>query len=660
MASAVAAGPASAHQPHDPVGAVAASRGGTILAFLNNVTVPPVGHVAFRSTDGGRGWRSLRGLPNSPTRAARLSPSYDDDGVGYVVKESGLYRTSNHGADWSRIGGGLGTVLDVAMAEDFREGGALCALSVEGRVFVSRDQGETFEPMRDAPRDASSLAVSAEGGGGLLVAVGTRGGRVVVSRGFGPWERVAAGGEPARALKISPGRPGTRTLFAAWGGGSVSAYDESRGWAGTTSALPGGEPTALAVSPSFGRDRVVYAATAAKGVFRSRNGGRDWEALPLPRRPLSPQKVAHFACLEVLETPAGRKLWLGMFEGLWTLDRPDGAWRKIELLPPRVTRSLALSPRFARDGIALAASYGGGLLVSRDGARTWSLLDGGRDARYAGAVALSPGFARDGAAFYGSSRGLRKIALGSPRGRRPRRAPLHFVRALAFSPAYGSDGTILFGSDARGLDPARAASNGVYRSADRGESWELESLGGTPVDALALSPGYPEDGVMFAGGAYAGLHVRSGGAWRRVPELAGATVTSLAVSPGFRRDGTVFAGTGLALYRSTDSGVSWTPLPAPFDSGVAAVALSPDFARDRVLFAGTMNAGLLKSEDGGGTFSLTAAPGALISSLAVSEGFSEDRTVVAGTYDGIYVSRDAGATWTRSVQPDLEPVPPSP
>ena len=80
---------------------------------------------------------------------------------------------------------------------------------------------------------------------------------------------------------------------------------------------------------------------------------------------------------------------------------------------------------------------------------------------------------------------------------------------------------------------------------------------------------------------------------------------------------------------------------------VNAIIPSPLFAQDRTVFAGTGN-GIFVSRDGGASWATT--PSELSSwsvwSLAITPDYATSRTLYAGTDEGgIYVSHDAGGTW---------------
>ena len=143
----------------------------------------------------------------------------------------------------------------------------------------------------------------------------------------------------------------------------------------------------------------------------------------------------------------------------------------------------------------------------------------------------------------------------------------------------------------------------------------------------------------------------------------GGTITALAVAPGARR--TLYAGTDRgAIFRSEDAGARWTYAGTHLTS-VPVHDLEVDPRAPATVYAAScefqieppfLSGGVLKSSDGGRTWAL----------LGVDVLFECDQidlaidphhpdTVVAATVKGLYVSRDAGATW--ELAPDVIPPP---
>lgn len=201
-------------------------------------------------------------------------------------------------------------------------------------------------------------------------------------------------------------------------------------------------------------------------------------------------------------------------------------------------------------------------------------------------------------------------------------------------------------------DRFRIFNQRLYRAAPGSEDWQLlgQGLPPYPVSALAISPGYAGDRTLLAGlaafGQGGGLYRSTDGGDTWYPAARGLTdldIQQIAFSPTFTLDRTVFVITASrGLFRSTDGGDSWTSLAGnysddPRSPQISYLGLSPDFASDGLLLAGRDN--LLRSTDGGDTWTDTGLPAGLI---AFSPQFSRDGLILN---DGRWRSVDGGRSW---------------
>jgi photosystem II stability/assembly factor-like uncharacterized protein len=190
----------------------------------------------------------------------------------------------------------------------------------------------------------------------------------------------------------------------------------------------------------------------------------------------------------------------------------------------------------------------------------------------------------------------------------------------------------------------------VLRSDDSGKHWLAVGLSSPPpqVVAFALSPNYPEDGVVVAGTAEDGVFVSHdrGTTWTAWNfGLIDRNVYALVISPHFSTDKTVFAGTESGVFRSHNGGRAWRDLPFPMDTGaVLSLALA---AADGRLYAGTESRGLFVSDDSGKSWRQMDNGFASSSVNAIHIAAPHDNEVWLLLEDSLVCSFDGGISWTQ-------------
>jgi photosystem II stability/assembly factor-like uncharacterized protein len=233
--------------------------------------------------------------------------------------------------------------------------------------------------------------------------------------------------------------------------------------------------------------------------------------------------IAPLATLSVASASAEGHVFAGVSGGV--LRSLDGGvtWQPSPLPPPPpIVSGLALSPGYARDGTVLAATVEDGVFRSGDRGSQWESWNFGLLDLDVYCIAISPAFAGplearpleasgDETLYVGTETGIFRSTNG---GRAWREVgfdtDLAPVLSLALSPDYARDGCLYAGT----------ASQGMYRSGDRGRTWErvgeaAPSLAGGPaqsVSALLLSPEYPAKPQVLAMLANDLLVSRDGGA----------------------------------------------------------------------------------------------------------------------------------------------------
>jgi photosystem II stability/assembly factor-like uncharacterized protein len=212
----------------------------------------------------------------------------------------------------------------------------------------------------------------------------------------------------------------------------------------------------------------------------------------------------------------------------------------------------------------------------------------------------------------------------------------------------------------------------IYRTTDRGESWEVEYRdysSGAFLDAITffdsrrgLALGDPVNGRFVM------LQTSDGGQhWQRIPDAG--------MPPSLRGEG-AFAASGTALiscgprdawfatggaaasrvFHSADSGRTWSVAATPVTAGNAAAGIFSLACRDtRHLIAVGGNYShpdpsattVARSRDGGMTWTASRAAPATAFLSGVAYLSSDGRRVIAVGTEGTAFSVDSGSTWSR-------------
>lgn len=197
------------------------------------------------------------------------------------------------------------------------------------------------------------------------------------------------------------------------------------------------------------------------------------------------------------------------------------------------------------------------------------------------------------------------------------------------------------------------ADGGVFRSADRGATWQQKSslavvgqprsFAGLNVTTLALDPN--DRKAVYAGTEDSGLFfsLDGGESWQHASSLGRVRVSSVAVSAGDKC--TVFVGTGNKVMRSTDCTRTWENVYFDPRTDARIASVKVDHYNPSIVYAATSQGDLLKSGDSGGSWSPVNRFGNEVRQILLSAADSRVLYVVTKS-KGLWKSVDAGATWT--------------
>ena len=169
------------------------------------------------------------------------------------------------------------------------------------------------------------------------------------------------------------------------------------------------------------------------------------------------------------------------------------------------------------------------------------------------------------------------------------------------------------------------------------------------LSSLTFLFGFSTFGAFTTGYADTGAN-----SWTQTSKgLYGGDIQAIALSPSYGNDRIVYAGVSTGgVYKSNDGGITWWAMNDGWTGLmlVTALAISPTYPTDQIIFVGINMAGVFKSTNGGASWE--AANNGLtdlwVQALAISPAFSTDQTLLVGTYAGIFKSTDAGAYWAAA------------
>ncbi len=585
--------------------------------------------VLFESWDGGRNWEQM--APNFyGSRIPDIEVSSDGDGTLYTSifgiglsrlehldNLEGVIGTSEIENIWDHMYSSSDYAYDIELDPE----GVLYA-SYSPKIFEdhssvwrhdpSQEEGEDWTEVLRVPASAgvTSIAIDRTGSGSMYAGVTGASGAVYASADDGDtWDVLCPDltFSTVHEMAIDPGDEDT-VYAAPWGGGLFRSTDGGASW--YEMEVPTVSVSAILIDPGDGNHMWIGDRTAPN-IYETGDGGATWEPVLMLDRDLfyrvSSMAIHDGEILVSVFNIEGRavSVYQGPMSGTTFRLTPTGP---VEVEGDMVRAAISMT---SGDGTMFAASHVEGVFQLVDG--EWRGVEG----------ELPPvGF--NGVTIDEAGNVL--LASGCDVG-------LH--------------------GEARVNDPNVV--NNVYRSPDRGVTWEPLLDGdpfGAPVKRLFQHPDVPAV-LVAATGNGVWVSVDGGDSWRSESDGIGYPQIGSMVMGGEKvYVGTLGGGVYAGTFR-TDRSIDWSPTtgPRPFVNNVQ-VVLDP--ADPSVIYATAYPGGVFKSTDGGESWgecnfalpSFSVADPQLQGyySLAMDPGNSS--RLFLGVYGhGVYTSRDAGGTW---------------
>jgi photosystem II stability/assembly factor-like uncharacterized protein len=461
------------------------------------------GRGLFKSVDGGARWSSVTQAFGSIYTVV-FDPR--DANVLYAGSGQGLLKSTNGGGTWRRWGDAGGEVFPLLVI-DPRDSRRMWAAGSRG-VFRSTNGGAhwTLRPFAPLTGTVAALALSPAPGGGLpTVWAGTLRGIYRSLDGGLTWSPTLLN-RAVSALATHPSQPailwaGTHSNSRRFPIGVYKSVNRGTSWSFTSRGIFHLPATSVAFDPVT--PDVLWAA-ANGGVYRSANGGATWAD-----RSGNLPSLEEFGARELAIDPDDpRTIWAGTTRGVFVTEDAGVTWE-----PRRegltggpgafpLVRLLRLAP--SNPSIAYAATFSQ-LFKTVDAGAHWTLI-------------------------------------ASP--------PPDLPNTL------GVEDLLV---DPRDPDVVFATLGSLWKSDDGGDSWTavLKGSGEQAVHKVAADPRDPD--LLYAAGGDGVFRSADGGqSWERVLDLRITAQGDVAVGP----EGEVWVGgRDVGVYFSPDGVSGWTFLP---------------------------------------------------------------------------------------------------
>ena len=493
-----------------------------------------------------------------------------------------------------------------------------------GGFFRSIDGGVTWKEAKELKNEPIYAMTQSEFDPKVLM-VGGADGIWISKNSGGDWEKIVSSTLPINidCLAIDP-RNGT-TVYAGTWWRAYKSTDSGKNWRLIKDGMiDDSDVFAIDLDP---RDPDHIIASACSGIYESQNAGEKWakiQGIPSQSR----------RTRDIMQHPSiAGTVFAATTEGFWMSTTGGKTWslttqRNLEI------NSIAVHPDVPNRVFIGTNNYG--VMVSNDGGSNFVPTNFSFTSRFTYSItpdttqpnrlyALTHNVATGGGFFFTSNDAGRswKQAGNLDVGRvRP-----FVVRQDKINPNLMYLGTNI----------------GLFRSADRGESW-------TQVVA-AKPPAKPKTRTIAKKPVKKRLVVIA----KTTPSAGSATpallpaindkIKILELLPG--GNGGILAGTDQGLYRSCDLAKGWERLTFAPGMNDNVFAIHINQARPETIWVGTANSGVIVSHDAGKTW---AKAGGALDDVPVSSITSDPVRpdyIYVGTVQTFYVSRDGGQTWSR-------------
>ncbi len=217
--------------------------------------------------------------------ALATSPSFEQDGICFAARGSGLYRSEDGGQTWRPAYESMNLraplpTMAVAISPDFASDRTVFA-GVPGGILRSFDGGEKWDVVQlpSPPPVMSTLVVSPNyARDGILLAGTVEDGVFSSSNRGGHWVAWNFGLLDLNTIcmDISSDYAADETLYVGTDSGIFRSTNGGRAWREVDFDLELAPVLSLALSPAYSQDGILFAGTESQGLYRSDDKGQNW------------------------------------------------------------------------------------------------------------------------------------------------------------------------------------------------------------------------------------------------------------------------------------------------------------------------------------------------------------------------------------------------
>jgi photosystem II stability/assembly factor-like uncharacterized protein len=238
----------------------------------------------YRSSDGGKSWRAIEGIPKSEERANITSISIDRGAplVMYATGHGiGVIKSPDGGHTWRRAASGLASEATEALAIAANDSDILYVWVLGSGLYRSKDAGTSWQRVDDGPKGQeirSLVSVGAPTGmGGIWLYAGLDTGVMKSPDCFCGWDRLANAGLPDnnRVYSLAADPTDPSIVYAGLRQGVFKTTNGGQVWSHVTDLV---EDAVIAVDASS--PNVVYAMGSDGTLISTTDAGNTWRRGP--------------------------------------------------------------------------------------------------------------------------------------------------------------------------------------------------------------------------------------------------------------------------------------------------------------------------------------------------------------------------------------------